>query len=111
MGNCFLVNGKFYPSDHIFILKINKILNIKYIYSLIQTSANIIKQNSNGSIIDGISKEALSNIKIKIPVDLTLITKLEPLFEKVEVLQRKIKKSESLYKQYIEELSNEAIIN
>jgi hypothetical protein len=53
----------------------------------------------------------LSNIKIKIPVDLTLITKLEPLFEKVEVLQRKIKKSESLYKQYIEELSNEAIIN
>ena len=38
------------------------------------------------------------------------MTNLEPLFEKVDTLQNDINLSESLYKQYINDLSEEAII-
>jgi len=109
MGNCFLVEGKIYPSDHIFVIKNKKNINIIFIYYLIKSLSKEIQNNSNGSTIKGISKENLSKIKIKIPKDKKLIEDLEPLFNKIEIYQNKIKENDNLYKQYIQELSNESI--
>ena len=109
MGNCFLVNGKFYPSDHIFILKNKKEYNIDFLYYLTKINANKIDNSSNGSIIKGISKEALYKIKISIPKDKSLITALEAKFEEIEKLQDEVKQAEALYKQYLDELATAAI--
>jgi restriction endonuclease S subunit len=109
MGNCFYVKGKIYPSDHIFVIKNKKEYNLKYIYYLIKSLSQNIQNNSNGSIIKGISKENLSNIITKIPKNKKLISNMDVLFEEIETMQQKIKDNGELYKQYIEELSNEAI--
>ena len=99
MGNCFLVEGKIYPSDHIFVIKNIDSINIIFIYYLIKSLSKEIQDNSNGSTIKGISKENLSKIKIKIPKNKELINSLEPLFNKIEELQIIIKENETLYNQ------------
>ena len=107
MGNCFLVKDKFYPSDHIFVIKNIDTINIVYIYYLIKSLSKDIQNNSNGSIIKGISKDNLSKIKIKIPKDIEFINNLETLFNKVEILQNEIKENDKLYDNLIQELNNE----
>ena len=109
MGNCFLVEGKIYPSDHIFIIKNKDLYNISFIFYLIKELSTEIQNKSNGSTIKGISKENLSTIKIKIPKNKKLIKDFEPLFEEIEKLQTELKKADSQYKQFIKELSKEAI--
>ena len=109
MGNCFLVNCRFYPSDHIFILQNKKYLNIVFIFYLIKQFSHIIDSRSNGSIIKGISKENLSKIKIPIPTNPELIQEMEPDFQRIEKLQGEVKEAEELYQQYIKELAEEAI--
>ena len=111
MGNCFLVEGKIYPSDHIFIIKNKKEYNISFIFYLIKTLSSIIQHKSNGSTIKGISKDNLSKIKIHLPKNKKLIEDMEPLFKEIETLQNDVKKAEELYKQLIKELSQEAIPN
>ena len=51
----------------------------------------------------------MSKIKIKIPKNKELINSLEPLFNKIEELQIAIKENETLYNQFIQELSNDSI--
>jgi len=111
MGNCFLVEGKIYPSDHIFIIKNKKEYNISFIFYLIKTLSSIIQHKSNGSTIKGISKDNLSKIKIHLPQNKKVIEDMEPLFKEIETLQNDVKKAEELYKQLIKELSQEAIPN
>lgn len=112
MGNCFLVDGKVYPSDHIFILK-NKgeKINIIALFYIIKSMSKIIDEQSNGSTIKGISKTALSKIKIKLPKNKKLIDELNPMFQEIEEHQQAVKIAEELYKKYIQELSNEAMPN
>ena len=109
MGNCFLVEGKIYPSDHIFVIKNIDSINIIFIYYLIKSLSKEIQNNSNGSTIKGISKENLSKIKIKIPQNKDLINNLEPFFNKIKELQTAINKNEKLYNQFIQELSDESL--
>jgi len=109
MGNCFLVYGKIYPSDHIFVIKNKKVFNLIYIYYLIKSKSKEINHLSNGSTIKGISKENLSKIKIPIPKNKELIADLESVFAEIEELQGDVRQAEELYKQLIQELSNEAI--
>jgi len=109
MGNCFLVEGKIYPSDHIFIIKNKDQYNISFIFYLIKELSSEIKNKSNGSIIKGISKENLSTIKIKLPKNKKLIKDLDPLFQEIERLQSEMKEAETQYKNLIKELSEEAI--
>jgi restriction endonuclease S subunit/type I restriction-modification system DNA methylase subunit len=109
MGNCFLVEGKIYPSDHIFVIKNIDSINIIFIYYLIKSLSKEIQHNSNGSTIKGISKENLSKIKIKIPKNKQHIKDLEPIFEEIEKLQGEVKEAETLYNNLIKELSDEAI--
>ena len=110
MGNCFLVDGKVYPSDHIFILK-NKDekINIIALFYIIKSMSKIIDEQSNGSTIKGISKTALSKIKIKLPKNKKLIDDLNPMFQEIEEHQQAVKNADELYKKYIQELINEAI--
>jgi len=109
MGNCFLVEGKIYPSDHIFIIKNKDQYNISFIYYLIKELSSEIKNKSNGSTIKGISKENLLTIKIKLPKNEKLIKNLDSLFQKIKKLQLEMKESESQYGKLIKELSEEAI--
>jgi type I restriction enzyme S subunit len=109
MGNCFLVEGKIYPSDHIFVIKNKEIVSILTLYYLIKSISSDIQNSSNGSIIKGISKENLYKIKIKIPKDKQLIQELETTFQQIETLQNEVKIADELYKKYIQELSQEAI--
>ena len=109
MGNCFLVEGKIYPSDHIFIIKNKDQYNISFIFYLIKELSTEIQNKSNGSTIKGISKDNLSKLKIKIPKNKQLMNDLEPLFQDIERLQTEMKEAESQYKQLIKELSEEAI--
>ena len=109
MGNCFLVEGKIYPSDHIFIIKNKDQYNISFIFYLIKELSSEIQNKSNGSTIKGISKENLSTIKIKLPKNKKIIKDFDSLFQEIEKLQSEMKDAESQYKKLIKELSEEAI--
>ena len=111
MGNCFLVEGKIFPSDHIFIIKNKNNYNISFIFYLIKELSLEIQHKSNGSTIKGITKENLSKIKIKIPYNKKLIVDIENIIHKIEKLQLEIKNNKTLYNQYIQELSNDSIPN
>jgi type I restriction enzyme S subunit len=99
MGNCFLVNGKIYPSDHIFILKTKKEYNLQYVYHLIKSISYQISEKSNGSTIKGISKEALSNIQIPIPKSQDKlkewVEKISAPFDRKNENERKLKELEN----------------
>ena len=109
MGNCFLVEGKVYPSDHIFVIKNNNNISIEMLYYLIKSLSNKIQNSSNGTIIQGISKINLSKITLRIPKNKQLIEDLEPHFNQIEQLNKDIKIAEETYNQSIQELKSEAI--
>ncbi len=109
IGNCFLVEGKFFPSDHIFVVKNNDKVSIEFIYYSLINKKNDLENISNGSIIKGISKENLSMIKLQIPKNENLKNKLQMLFYEVGQLKKNIENADKLYKQYIQELADEAI--
>jgi restriction endonuclease S subunit len=91
----------------------SKLIHPKYIYSLI-TDDNIIDflmKNSTGTSYPAVNSSIFGKIKIKIPKNKKLIQKLEPLFEEIEKLQSEMKEAELQYKQFIKELSDEAIPN
>uniref|UniRef100_A0A6C0EI08 site-specific DNA-methyltransferase (adenine-specific) n=1 Tax=viral metagenome TaxID=1070528 RepID=A0A6C0EI08_9ZZZZ len=109
MGNAFIVKGRFYPSDHIFICEVNNNYNINYIFKLLNINSFKIEQSSNGSTIKGISKENLEKIKISVPKNKNLITELEPKFAEIEQLKLDIQNAETRFDQYIKELGEEAL--
>jgi type I restriction enzyme S subunit len=105
------LSSKFSVShDDVYVLTTNKQeYSLKYIYNYIKINIKLIEDSFKGSTIKHSSKTALSNIIIKIPKNKKLISKLEPLFGEIEILRVENKKAEELYKQYIQELSEEAI--
>jgi len=100
-----LVNEKFYLTDNGFVLNINN--NKKYIMYYLCINKTLVV--GNGSAQKVISKTALSKIKIKLPKNKKLIDDLNPIFQEIEEHQQAVKNADELYKQYIHELSNEAI--
>jgi type I restriction-modification system DNA methylase subunit len=98
----------FTASKHVCVIqsKNKNIKLLKYMYYLIpELQSNFI---TNGSTISWLNKTNINNFKIKIPKDKKLIEDLEPLFNKIDNLQNKIKENDILYKQYIQELSDES---
>ena len=82
---------------------------INYIL-LSQTKQEYIYKNcTSGSIQQNLNINLFNNIKIKIPINKQLIQDLEIIFQQIETLQNEVKDAEKLYKQYIQELSQEAI--
>jgi restriction endonuclease S subunit len=107
IGATYLVNSKFYASNHVWILKVKNI-NSYYIYSILKHNIDYNKITS-GSVIPKLTKEKLKNIQIPIPKNKKLIQNLEPLFQEIEKLQNRMKEAEQQYKQYLKELSEEAM--
>tara|TARA_B110000208_G_C11516980_1_gene339147 strand:- start:31 stop:651 length:621 start_codon:yes stop_codon:yes gene_type:complete len=60
-----------------------------------------------GSVIPKLNKVALSNIKIKIPKNKSIIEALEPKFKQIEELQENINNAEKEYHFQLEELNKD----
>jgi len=96
-----------YHGHHIYRVSPKISINILYLYYYINNNMDKIKTLSNGSVVKGISKSTLENIKIPIPRNKTLIQNLETDFKQIETLQREIKDSESEYKRVLQELADD----
>ena len=84
--------------------------NQNYLYYLLKSDEFKNKVFSNGTIVKFIKIPDLREIKIKIPKNKKLITNMESLFSQIEKLNEEVIQADKLYKQYIQELSDEAII-
>jgi type I restriction-modification system DNA methylase subunit len=91
------------------IIFTSNLINVKYLYYVCLLNIKTINNLSNGSTKKKLGKEDLGKLKIKIPKDKKLIKDFEPLFEEIEKLQTELKEADSQYKQFIKELSEEAI--
>jgi hypothetical protein len=107
IGATYLVNCKFYASNHVWVLKINTI-DPYMLFSILKHKVDY-KRITSGSVIPKLTKENLSKIKISLPKNKQLIRDLEPTFSRIETLQDEVKAAENLYKTLIQELSNEAL--
>jgi len=106
-GNGFLVSGKIYPSDTTFVIKNNNKISIQLLFYLIQIVSTLIRNSSNGSIVQGISKTALSKIKLKVPRDKHFLEELEKTFQEITTLKSDVVKANQLYQQRLDELAQE----
>ena len=66
IGNCFLTEGKFFPSDHIFVIDIKDKCLMKYVYYILSNNEKLDKLKT-GVGIPNITKGTLENLKIPIP--------------------------------------------
>ena len=101
----------YYLTDNAFSIKSSDIIINKFIYIYLNNNFDKIKNKFDGSCQKVISKTTLKQLKIKIPKNKSLITALEPLFNKVEELEELIENDEKLFKEYLEELAKDAIIS
>jgi type I restriction enzyme S subunit len=94
-----------------FVVIRSKQIHPKYIYSLIKEDKIIdyLMLNSTGTKYPAVNPSVFEKIKIKIPKNKELIQELEETFLQIETLQNEVKIAEELYKQFIQELSQEAI--
>ena len=95
--------------DDVYVMKLLDCnYDLKYVFNYLKTNINMISCSFKGSTIKHSSKEGLSKLKIKIPKNKQLITDMNSTFQEIETLQTEIKNADELYKQYIQELGNEA---
>jgi type I restriction-modification system DNA methylase subunit/restriction endonuclease S subunit len=66
IGNCFLTDGKFFPSDHIFVIDIKDKCLMKYVYYILSNNEKLDKLKT-GVGIPNITKGTLENLIIPIP--------------------------------------------
>ena len=66
IGNCFLTEGKFFPSDHIFVIDIKDKCLMKYIYYILLNNENLDNLKT-GVGIPNITKGTLENLIIQVP--------------------------------------------
>ena len=66
IGNCFLTDGKFFPSDHIFVIDIKDKCLMKYVYYILSNNEKL-NQLKTGVGIPNITKGILETLKIHIP--------------------------------------------
>lgn len=65
IGNVFKVNGRFFPSDHIFVIKLKEGYNIDFIHCVLK-SLNL-DSLKHGATIPGITKSDLEQSELLIP--------------------------------------------
>jgi len=66
IGNCFLTEGKFFPSDHIFVIDIKDKCLMKYVYYILSNNDKLDKLKT-GVGIPNITKRTLEKVIIPIP--------------------------------------------
>jgi type I restriction-modification system DNA methylase subunit len=95
--------------DDVYVIKLfDCSYDLRYVFNYLKTNINLISSSFKGSTIKHSSKEGLSKIMIKIPKNKKMITDMDSMFHEVQKLQKEIKNADELYKQYIQELGNEA---
>ncbi len=110
--NCVrLMNEKFYLNDNGLTIDLkNKNNNIhKYIGYYLFKKQEIIIKLSNQSIQKALDIDLFKKFIMNLPKDQSLITNLEPLFNRIEELQTIVSNSEKEYKQFIKDLCHSAI--
>lgn len=100
---------KFCATSNTLIFKCNDDNVTLYVFYYGKIHANAINYLSNGSTKKKLGKSDLQKFTIKIPKNKQLIQDLEPTFQEIENLQHDIHLAEKRYKQYIQELSQEAM--
>lgn len=113
IGKFWLTKGKTAANVAMIKFDINKkyINNLLYIniylkMLLFDIQKSALYTTGNGNID---MNALLKDFKIKLPKNKKLIDDLNPLFQEIEEHQQAVKNADELYKQYIHELSNEAI--
>lgn len=101
--------GKFFLNHHGWTLTYKNTEYKNYIMYWLLNNQSQIYNIANGSAQKGINKEKFLKIKIKIPKNKEIIDELETTFQKIKVFQNETKIADDLYKQYINELSQDAM--
>ena len=108
LGSVVKIYGKCACVSDMIQIKFNNYID--YYYEIFKIIKDKIRKTANTSVgLAHIKLDDVKKIKISIPKDKSLITALEPKFQEVEKLQDEIKQADTLYKQYIDELSKAAI--
>jgi restriction endonuclease S subunit len=89
----------------------NNDINPIYLYTIIKDNKvnEYLIKNTTGTKYPAVDPNIFLSIKIKIPKNKQHIKDLQPTFDEIEKLQGEVKEAETLYDQFIKELSNEAI--
>jgi type I restriction-modification system DNA methylase subunit len=104
-------SNKFCATSNTIIFTTKNIKFINYLYYYIIINIKFINELATGSTKKKMDKNKISNFKIQMPKDTSLIDNLQPLFNEVEELQKEIKELKEIYNNYLTELSKEAIKN
>ena len=94
------------------LFRLNEIkINIFYLYYYLNSDKfiNELKKHSHSSTADQVNSTNIKNIKISIPKDKSLIDKLQPTFDRIELLQKEAGESKQLYEQLLKDLRKDAI--
>jgi type I restriction enzyme, S subunit len=67
IGNTFLIDGKTYPSDHMFVIRTNETCNLKFLFYWMLSNKNTFKTLANTTTIPGITKMSIKSIRIPLP--------------------------------------------
>lgn len=101
--------NKFCATSNTIIFNTNNINLTLYIYYYGLNNIDTISNLANGSTKKKMGKTEISKFILKIPKNKQLIQDLESTFQQIETLQNDVKIANELYKQLIQELSEEAI--
>jgi type I restriction enzyme S subunit len=110
--------GNFYKPFHMFNASSNVIIiNLKEEYKKFYNYLFEILINKNykditkGSIQKLITSKDMKLVKIEIPKNKQIIEQIDPIFEKINEINKEIPEQEKTYQHYIEELKKESIKN
>jgi type I restriction enzyme S subunit len=110
IGKLGIAGRDMYCNEAIVFLN-SKIEHISQLYLYYLLSIADLTKYGRGTIGSNgnLNKEILKTLKFKIPKNKQLIQELDATFRQIETLQTEVKSSDELYKQLIQELSQEAI--
>jgi type I restriction-modification system DNA methylase subunit/restriction endonuclease S subunit len=103
IGNCFLTEGKFFPSDHIFVIDIKDKCLMKYVYYILSNNEKLDKLKT-GVGIPNITKGTLENLIIPIPPlehQKEIVEYCEFNNNLIKQLEQEIENNKNLSKQFI----------
>ena len=101
--------NKFCATSNTIIFNAENTNLTKYIYYFGLNNIDTISNLANGSTKKKMGKSEISRFILKIPKNKQFIQELETIFQQIETLQNEVKVADELYKQLIQELSQEAI--
>ena len=107
IGNCFITEGKFFPSDHIFVINIKDKYLMKYVYYILSNNEKLDKLKT-GLGIPNITKETLENLIIPIPSlerQQEIVKYCEHNDALIKQLENEIENNKKIAKQFIENLT------